>query len=66
MEVNEIANLGDDNLEDLRKKVGSKYQNTVTVFNLPYHYVEDDVARLFQECGTVVSCYKFRDGAAEV
>ena len=66
MEVNEISNFRDDNLDDLRKKVGSKYNNTIVVLNLPYHYVEDDVARLFQECGAVVSCHMFRQGAAEV
>lgn len=63
MEVQADEELSDSNIDDIRKKLGSKLQTTVYATNLPYHYGVDDIRRLFKECK---EAFKLRDGVFEV
>lgn len=38
MEIQEMENLSDSKPEDIRRKLGSNYNETLYVGNLPYHF----------------------------
>ena len=50
-----MESLSNNNLDDVRKKLGSKLNNTLIVSNLPYHFEADDLRTLLKECGLMTN-----------
>lgn len=50
-----MESLSNNNLDDVRKKLGSKLNNTLIVSNLPYHFEADDLRTLLKECGLMIN-----------
>ena len=51
MELQEMESLSNNNIEDVRKKLGSQLNKTLIIGNLPYHFETDDLKTLLKECG---------------
>jgi uncharacterized protein YnzC (UPF0291/DUF896 family) len=51
MELQEMESLSNNNIEDVRKKLGSQLNKTLIIDNIPYHFETDDLKTLLKECG---------------
>lgn len=60
-----MESLSNNNLDDVRKKLGSKFNNTLIISNLPYHFEADDLKTLLKECG-LMSNVEMKKGFAFV